>query len=232
MCLYARLLVRLFFLFSLLMSVTVSGYIITHCMSIYVCPLCLCAFFSLNICIIVGLYCHWLYVYMYVFWSVCLSHFLSVNASICVQLYCHWLYVYRYLSSSNFLSVSLSLCLCQCPGILLVNLRIYVHILIGISLSLFVSECVKQCPTILSLIVGVSVHLLIRVSHSLFCRNVSIRVRLYCLRFYVYRYVSSSPFVSHSLSQCLCLSQCPSIFLVIYMYVISRVQLDQRVIAL
>ena len=82
----------------------------------------------------------------------------------------------------------------------MVNLRVYDRLLIGISLSLFVSECVKQCPTILSLIVGVSVHLLIRVSHSLFCRNVSIRVRLYCLRFYVYRYVSSSPFVSHSLS--------------------------------
>ena len=162
----------------LLMLVIVSGYIITHCMSIYVSPLCLYVFFSLNICISVRLYCHWLYmyidIYMYVSWSRCFSHFFSVNTSICVRLCCHWLYVYRDLSSSRFLSVSM-------PWYIIGNMRVFVRLLIGVSLSLFVYECVKQCPTILSLIVGVSVHFLIRVAHSLFCRNVSIRVRLYCL---------------------------------------------------
>ena len=116
----------------LLMSVTVSGYIFTHCMSIYVSPLYLCLFFSLNICISVGLYCHWLYVYMYVSWSVCLSLTFSL-----------WmpLSVFGYIVTD-----------CTCIGTS-IHLRVYVRLLIGISLTLFVSECVKQCPTILSLIV-------------------------------------------------------------------------------
>ena len=40
------------------MSVTVSGYIMTYCMSIYLLALRLCLSFCLNICISVGLYYH------------------------------------------------------------------------------------------------------------------------------------------------------------------------------
>ena len=40
------------------MSVMVSGYIMTHCMSIYCSAVCLCVSFALNICINIGLYCH------------------------------------------------------------------------------------------------------------------------------------------------------------------------------
>ena len=157
------------------MSVTVSGYIITHCMSIYVSPLCLCVFFYLNICISVGLYCHWLHVY------ICTS--LGPGVSLTFSLWIP-ISVFGYVVTDCTCigtSLHLSFSLSQCPGILLVNLRVYVRLLIGISLSLFVAECVKQCPTISSLIVGVSVRLLIRVAHSLFCRNVYIRIRLYCL---------------------------------------------------
>ena len=134
----------------LCLSVTVSGYIITHCMSIYVSPLCFCVFFSLNICISVGLYCHWLYVY------ICTS--LVPCGSLTFSLWIP-LSVFGYIVTDCTCigtSLHLSLSLCQFPGILLVNLRVYVRLLIGISLSLFVSECVKQCPTILSLIVVVS----------------------------------------------------------------------------
>ena len=157
------------------MSVIVSGYIIIHCMSLYVFPLCLCVFFSLNICISVGLYCHWLYVY------ICTS--LGPGVSLTFSLWIP-ISVFGYVVTDCTCigtSLHLSFSLSQCPGILLVNLRVYVRLLIGISLSLFVAECVKQCPTISSLIVGVSVRLLIRVAHSLFCRNVYIRIRLYCL---------------------------------------------------
>ena len=140
--------------------------------------------------------------------------------------------MYRYLSSSKFISVYLFPCLSQCPGILLVNLRVYVRLLIGISLSLFVSQCVKQCPTILSLIVGVTVHLLIRIAHSLFfpsecfypCSVIIVSDSM-CIG------TSLHPRLSLSLSLSLCLSQCQSILLVISMYVINRVQLNQRVIS-
>ena len=209
----------------LLMSVTVSGYIITHCMSIYVSPLCLCVFLSLNICISVGLYCHSLYVYISTSLGPCVS--LTFSLWMPPSVFGYIVTDCTCIGTSLHLSFSLS----QSPGILLVNLQVYVRLLIGISLSFFVSECVKQCPPISSLIVAVSVHLLIRIAHSLSPPNVSIRIRLYCLWFQVYRYVSPSPFsLSLSLSLSLCPSQCPSILFVIWMYVINRVQLDQRVI--
>ena len=123
------------------MSVTVSGYIMTHCMSIYVFfALHLCLSFCLNICISVGLYCHWLYVYVYVSWSVFLSLFLSQCLIECSAILSLFVRVRVYLLIH--VSLSLSICLSQRSGILSVNLRVYVRLLIRISLSLFVSECV------------------------------------------------------------------------------------------
>ena len=164
------------------MSVTVSGYIVTHCMSIYASPLCLCVFFSLSICIIVGLYCHWLYVYICTSLVPCVSLTfslwmpLSVFGSIVTDCTCIGTSLHLSFSLSLFYSVSVSWYITGRSACIRTSL---VFCFLG---SLFVSHCVKQCPTILSLIVGVSVHLLIRVARSLFCRNVSIRVRLYCLR--------------------------------------------------
>ena len=138
-CLLVRICVSVCFW----MSVTVSGYIMTHCMSIYCSALCLCVSFALNICsailaLIVRIYvCLLMRVSLWISAVVLLTFFLS--ASISVRVCCHWLYVYRYLSWSAFLS----LCLSQCPGILLVNMRVYVRLLIRISLSL------NACSTLL-----------------------------------------------------------------------------------
>ena len=96
------------------MSVTVSGYIMTHCNSIYGFALRFCLSFSQIICISVELYCHWLYVYRYVSWSVFVS-----------------------------LSLFLSQCLNECSAILsqviCVRVRLLIHISLSLSLSLSVS---------------------------------------------------------------------------------------------
>ena len=166
MCVYVSWFVFPPFSVCLLMSVIVSGYIITHCMSIYVSPLCLCVFFSLNICISVGLYCHWLYLYIctslgpavsltfslwiplyvfgYVCWTRCFSHFLSMNTSICVRLCSHWLYVYRYLSASKFLSVSMSWYIIGKPACIRTSLDWY----------FFVSLCLCMCEAVSDYIIA------------------------------------------------------------------------------
>ena len=124
----------------LLMSLTVSGYIITHCMSIYVFPLCLCVFFSLNICISVGLYWHWLYVY------ICTS--LGPGVSLTFSLWIP-LSMFGYVVTDCACigtSLHLSFSLSQCPGILLVKLRVFVRLLmvfLCLSLSMNVWSSVR-----------------------------------------------------------------------------------------
>ena len=74
-----------FFLsFSRWMSVPVFGYILIHCMSIYVFGSCLFLSFSLNICNNDRLYYHLLYVYMSIAWSVFLSLCLSLSLAISI----------------------------------------------------------------------------------------------------------------------------------------------------
>ena len=86
------------------MSVPVFGYILTHCMSIYVSGLCFCHF-SLNICSSDRLYYHSLYVSMSVAWSVFVSLSLTLSMPIAV--------FYRNLSWSAYpSSVFLLLLLC------------------------------------------------------------------------------------------------------------------------
>ena len=72
---------------SLWMSVPESGYIIIHCMCIYVAW-------------------SWLFFSMWPCFSV-----FSLNGFIGFRLYCHWLSVYRFVSWSAFLSMFLSVCL-------------------------------------------------------------------------------------------------------------------------
>ena len=108
-CIRTSLDFSFFLSLSVWMSVPVSSYIMTHCMSIYFSSSRELFSFSLNIRIYVRLYCDSLFVYMYVSSSVFLSVF-SLNASIGFQLYCHWSFVYNvvpwFLFLSMFLSVS------------------------------------------------------------------------------------------------------------------------------
>ena len=94
--------------FCLWMSVTVSGYIMTHFKSIYGFALRFCLSFSQNICVSVWLYCHWLYVYRYVSWSVFVSLFLSQWLNECSAILSQVISVRVRL----LIHISLSLCLC------------------------------------------------------------------------------------------------------------------------
>ena len=124
------------------MSFPVSGYVMIHCMCIYVAWSCLIFSFSLNICSSVPLYCHSLYVYISGSWSVFLSLSFSLSISISVSLYCHWFYVNKYVSWSAFLS--LSVCFVSVSCILSVILRAYGRLLIRISFSLCLWMCVAM----------------------------------------------------------------------------------------
>ena len=82
------------------MSVPDLGYIITHCMSIYVSGSYLFLSFSLIICSSDRLSYHSLYVYMSVSWFMFLSLFLFQC------LYCHWLQFHGHFSWSVFVTLS------------------------------------------------------------------------------------------------------------------------------
>ena len=149
------------------MSVQVFGYIMTHCMSIYVSGSCLFLSFSLNICCSDWLYCHPLYVSMSVAWSVFFS--LSLTLSVPIAVFGYIVTDCSSIGTSLDRRIPLffpSLCLSQCTGILSVSLRVYVRPLIHICFSLILCKCIYDGPAILSLIVGVYVRLLIRISLS------------------------------------------------------------------
>ena len=68
---------------SLSLNVWVSGYILTHCMCIWM-SLDPCFFVFPSECLHQWLFYHWLYVYMYVFWSICV--FLSEHLYKCLAI--------------------------------------------------------------------------------------------------------------------------------------------------
>ena len=121
------------------MSVPVFGFIMTHCMSIYVSGSWLFLSFSLIICCSDWLYYHSLYVCMSVPWSVFFSFSYSFNGYSSVRLYCHWLQFYRYFSWSAYpslFSFSLSVSVygyiigksAYVPWFIFVSLSFYVNV--------------------------------------------------------------------------------------------------------
>ena len=130
------------------MSVPDLGYIITHCMSIYVSGSYLFLSFSLNICSGDRLYYHSLYVYMSVSWLMFLYLFLFQC------LYCHWLQFHRYFSWSVFFFFFFfffffAQCLYPCAAISSLLGRVKVRLLIRVSLCF----C-PVCPAVSGYTIG------------------------------------------------------------------------------
>ena len=154
---YARLLIRISLSLSLSlslsiarwMSVPVFGYIITHCMSIYVFGSYLFFSFSLNICSGYRLYCHLLYVY------ISLDSCFSFNAYIVTD--CNSIDTALDPCFSHFLLWEWGgggggECFYPCTAISLsLIVRVKVRLLIRVSLPVFVLS-VRLCPGILSVI--------------------------------------------------------------------------------
>ena len=154
------------------MSVTVSGYIMTHCKSIYVFALRFCLYFSQNICVSVWLYCHWLYVYVYVSWSVftgtSLDPRFSLSFSLSVSVFGYIIGKSACIRTSVDSYFFVSLCLWMCVAV-----SDYIS-----------SQCRCKCTSLDSYV---------SLSSSL---NVFIRVWLYWHWLYVYMYVFWCVFLS------------------------------------
>ena len=171
-CVYTYVSWFVFLSLSLWMSVPVFGYIMTHCMSIYVSGSCLFLSFWISVVVICYIITHCMCLYP------SLGPWFSVSLTLSMPIA-----VFGYIvTDCNSIGTSLDrrillffpfLCLSQCMGILSVSLRVYVRPMVHICFSL--CKSVYHCPDILSLIVGVYVRLLIRV-----CLSVSLKVFITC----------------------------------------------------